>query len=117
MALAVDTDHSEYAIVLAGFAPPDPDHLVETGTITFDSSYLTGGELLPASFFGWTSIDFLYAAPAGGLFPEFDHANQKLKLTTGNWSNASDGPLIEVGSTSNQSAVVVRFIALGKIAR
>jgi hypothetical protein len=53
---------------------------VKTGTITFDTSYPTNGEVLTALNLGFsTSVEVLVAAPAGGLIFEYDKTNSKLK--------------------------------------
>jgi len=52
---------------------------VKVGTITFDSSYPTGGESLVAADLGFsTEISFLSAAPSYGLIYEYDATNKKL---------------------------------------
>jgi len=53
---------------------------VKTGTITFDSSYATNGEVLLSTDIGFsTTVSFLQAAPSGGLIFEYDHTNSKIK--------------------------------------
>ena len=53
---------------------------VKTGTITFDSSYPTGGESLSASDLGFsTKVETFVASPNGGLIFEYDFTNSKLE--------------------------------------
>lgn len=53
---------------------------VKTGTVTFDSSYATGGEALTAANLGFsTSVQTFVASPAGGLIFQYDFDNSKLK--------------------------------------
>ena len=78
------------------------------GTITFDSSYPTGGEAITAADLGFaagTIMELLTAPPTDGAnFSTFDRTNGTLKLFT------ADG--VEAVAASDQSAVVHRFIAL-----
>ena len=59
------------------------------GTITFDSSYATGGEAVTLAQLGLTRLDWLSVETTDGA------------------------PLAEVPSTTNVSTVVVRFHATG----
>ena len=53
---------------------------VKTGTITFDSSYPTGGESLSKSDLGFSSsVETFVASPNGGLIFEYDFTNSKLE--------------------------------------
>lgn len=53
---------------------------VKTGTITFDSSYPTGGEPLTKSDLGFSnSVETFVASPNGGLIFEYDFTNSKLE--------------------------------------
>jgi hypothetical protein len=52
---------------------------VKTGTVTFDSSYPTGGESLSATDLGFsTKVETFVASPNGGLIFEYDFTNSKL---------------------------------------
>lgn len=77
------------------------------GTITFDTAYPTGGNAVTAATFGFGSqlIDLLVFAN-GAEQPVFDKTNKKVKLFT------ADGT--EATNASNQSAVVVRYMAIGR---
>lgn len=86
------------------------------GTVTFDSSYATGGESFTAADLGLTQItDFTCELGATGYAGVWDRSKTAPKLMAfyGDNNNASDGPLIEVPSTTNLSTVVCRFAAQG----
>lgn len=52
-----------------------------SGTITFDSSYPTGGEAITASNFGFGSTIYILSMnPNAGVYPEFDRTNSKIKV-------------------------------------
>jgi hypothetical protein len=81
------------------------------GTITFDSSYVTGGEELLPPAVGLGVIEALQLNQGeDGLVAKWDRANQKVQL----FEQDAGGALAEVGSGSNQSAVVVDFQAVGR---
>jgi len=88
-----------------------------TGTVTFDSSYATGGEALVATDIGLSAnIEFINCAPASGYLFEYDYTNGKLKAfnsTKGGTIPAGGAPGVEVATTTDLSAVVLRFIAFG----
>jgi hypothetical protein len=75
-------------------------------TITFDSSYPTGGEALAASALGLGVIDFLTISGTSANTFAWDRANNKIKAfvrTTG----------VEVANATDLSAVVVDALAVG----
>lgn len=77
------------------------------GTITFDSSYPTGGEAVLPSDFGLSSVLFdLLVFPTGAEVPVFDKTNKKVLLYTADGTQATNA--------SNQSAVSIRYVALGR---
>lgn len=86
--------------------------------VAFDTSYPTGGEALTAANLGLAGIEALMAFGSDGRVVEAiltDAQNALLKLFQGDNDNAADAPLIEVGNTSNQSAVDnVLVIAIGR---
>lgn len=88
-----------------------------TGTITFDSSYATGGEALVATDVGLSSnIEIICCSPASGYVFEYDYANKKLEAfntTKGGAIPAGGAPGVEVASTTDLSSVTCRFIAFG----
>lgn len=94
------------------------DRRAVIATITFDSSYDTGGEALVASDFGLTSIDFVLGAVAKnaagtlGFTVVYDYTNKKLQAVWGNAGTASVLP--EVTSTTDLSLYSVRLIAIGR---
>ncbi len=50
-----------------------------TGTISFDSSYSTGGLAFDPAQLGMSSIELIVFAPTSGVVFEFDHSNVKVK--------------------------------------
>ena len=74
-------------------------------SVTFDSSYPTGGEPLTASDLGLNTIDYLSATTDGSNAVTWDKANNKLKVFTAAGA--------EVANAVNLSAVVVRILAIG----
>ena len=77
--------------------------------VTGDASYATGGYALQPSDLGLRDIDWLTARPmgGGGRYAEYDYGQPtgKLKLFTGFGA--------EVANAANESATVVRVIAIG----
>lgn len=97
---------------------PRPAHVVGDlrlvlRTVTFDSSYPTGGELITAADFGLSTIVFV------GLNAETDVATKSVVWlpSTGAlkiWvEDAISGIAAEAANASNQSAVSVQLAVLG----
>lgn len=84
------------------------------GTIAFDASYPTNGELLLLSQIGLSSVDQMKLFPYKGYVFEWDNTNKKIKVYYGDNNNASDGPLVEVPNTTDISTLdLVPFEAVG----
>jgi hypothetical protein len=85
------------------------------GTVAFDASYPTGGEAFSKSAIGLpATIADIRFDPSAGYVPVYDYANDKVLVYWGDNNNASDGPLVEVASTTDLSALTaVRFTARG----
>lgn len=86
-----------------------------SGTVTFDSSYPTGGESFTASSFGLSSLDRLDIYPKSGYVFEVDYTNSKILaysqgFRTGSTaaSTSADGALVE-----NDAAAEGAFRAYG----
>lgn len=87
-----------------------------SGTVTFDSSYVTGGEPFTPAEVGLAYLsDFDCEPSTTGYVPVWDRSTNAPKLMAfyGDNNNASDGPLIEVPAATNLSTVVARFTATG----
>lgn len=91
-----------------------------TGTITFDSSYLTGGETFTPANIGLGQLEELEVRPGlgsstTGYVPVWNRSTSAPKVLAlmGDNNNASDGPLIEVASTTDLSAFVCSYEATG----
>lgn len=86
--------------------------------VTFDDSYPTGGEPLPAAQLGFTRViavlpelavesDYSTSIPVA-----YDRENEKLVAYLGP-ADVSDAPLDEAGSSADLDAYTVRLLVLG----
>lgn len=83
------------------------------GTVTFDSSYPTGGEAFdPTSSLGFVVVDSVIVEPADGYVFEWDSANS---LILAYWvDTTTDGaPLAEVVNATDLSSVVAKVTVKG----
>lgn len=78
---------------------------VVVASVTFDSSYPTGGEAVAASDFGLSSIDVILPFPLSNRIAVWDATNSKVLLYTALGTEAAD--------TSDQSAIVVKVLVIG----
>lgn len=92
-----------------------------TGQVTFDSSYLTGGELFPPSLLGMYAFSSVLVEP-GGLdathafltqWNGLQGALSTIKVFWGDNANGASAQFIEVTSTTNLGALVCQFAARG----
>lgn len=88
------------------------------GTITFDSSYLTGGEALVPSDIGLGVIDTIQFNPArheaddtAMLIARYDYTNETVLLFE---AEAVDLPFAEIGSGDDVALTTVNFWAVGQ---
>ena len=90
--------------------PGDMKYVIKT--ITFDSSYPTGGEAIASTEVGLESIALVLISPDhNGYVAQFDYTNSKISL----WEAGADGAALdEFASTGDASAVVVRAIFYGR---
>ena len=85
-----------------------------TGTITFDSSYPTGGEPLSNSDVQLSSkVDFLQASSVDGYIFEYDYTNSKVVAYLPNSDATAPSVAKEVANTTDLSSVTCNFIAFG----
>ena len=88
-----------------------------TGSVTFDSSYVTGGEPFTPADVGLTALlSFEVELDAtAGYVPVWNRSTTAPKLMAfyGDNNNAADGPLIEVPNATNIATSVCRFAAYG----
>jgi len=86
------------------------DRRITFGTITFDSSYPTGGEAIAFSDFGFeTQLDVLFVQTVnvlGNRLASYDPVNKKILLFTALGAEAANA--------SDQSTIIVSFVAIGK---
>lgn len=78
--------------------------------VTFDSSYVTGGEPLTAANLGLASVVAAFATGATGYKFGYDTTNSKLLAYR---SGASGTAFAEVGNTVDLSAIVCTIVAFG----
>jgi hypothetical protein len=91
-----------------------------SGTITWDSSYLTGGESFDPAQIGLYAIMDLDVRPSGtdathAIEPAWDRSTSapKVKAFWGDNANGASAQLVEVTSATNLSACVCAFEAWG----
>jgi hypothetical protein len=85
-----------------------------TATVTFDSSYATGGEAISLVSLGLDRLDFLWAVTTDGYVPAWDGSTTAPKIKLFWVDTTTDGAaLAQVPSTTDVSAVVVRVFAFG----
>ena len=84
------------------------------GTLAFDASYPTDGELYINANFELVSVEQINVYPSVGYVFEPDLTNKKIKAFYGDYSQAADGALVEVTNTGDLSAITAaRWEALG----
>jgi hypothetical protein len=85
-----------------------------TATVTFDSSYATGGEAISLTSLGLNRLDFMWAVTQDGYVPSWDGSSTAPKVKLFWVDTTTDGAaLAVVPSTTDVSAVVVRIFAFG----
>ncbi len=108
------------ALTLAKITPTGSDFVagnkrVKYVTVTFDSSYATGGESLTPADVGLKVITHVtpdlasVAAHTTGVLVGYDYTNKKLFAMTNTASGNSGVALSEVASTTNLSTFIVRL--------
>jgi hypothetical protein len=97
-------------VVEQGVIPIGQSEALVFGTITFDSTYPAGGEVIDAPV-SERDYEFLWPAgcTTGGYVPVYDSANRKLKMYSPTTAQATG--LTET-STTDLSAQVVSFGAI-----
>lgn len=90
-----------------------------TGTITFDSSYLTGGEIFDQTKIGLTTLESLIVRSGLGssttaYMPVWSATTPtKIQVFQGDNTNAAAAPLIECNTTRDLSAFICTYEATG----
>lgn len=85
-----------------------------TGTITFDSSYPTGGEPLVPTDVGLSSkVEFISVSPADGYIFEYDYSNEKVIAYEPTSDATAPAVAKEVANTDDLSTVTARYFAFG----
>lgn len=89
---------------------------VVRGTMTFDSSYATGGLAFTPKDLGMVTVEEVRAFPSSSGYVGVWNRSvtaPKMQAFYGDNNNAADGPLIEVPAATNISTVTVQFEAIG----
>lgn len=98
------------------FRTKTSDRYLHAYSVTFDSSYPTGGEPLTAANLGFSDLatNLVVTAHSGGYTFKYDGANEKLLAY---WVDTTvDGSvMLEVVAATNLSTVVVIVYAWGKV--
>jgi hypothetical protein len=101
------------ASVAISFGPDVPGSRRHSyGTITFDSSYDTGGEAITLAQLGLSRLDWLEVSSGTGYLAAWDGSTSTPKVLLYR-QTAATGALVEVPSTTNVSTVTVKFRATG----
>lgn len=103
------------ATVSVTYGPEVPgNRKVVHGTVTFDSSYPTGGEDVTLADLGLNRLDWLETLTTDGFVPAWDGSVSAPKIKLFWVDTTTDGAaLAEVVSTTNVATTVVRFRATG----
>ena len=81
-------------------------------TLTFDSSYPTGGEALAATGVEATEIVHVIAPMTSGYVFQWDQANLKLLAYYADYNAVGDGALIQVPNTTDLATLAPRCLIL-----
>lgn len=92
------------------------DRKVRVGTLTFDSSYPTGGEAVTIASLGLTTLEAIIVNASGGYNAVWDRSvtAPKILVYVGDNDAGADGPGAQVANTTDLSAVVVTYLAIGR---
>ena len=83
-----------------------------SGSITFDSSYVTGGEAVTIGDLGFTRLDFMCVSSGQGYVAIWDGSTTAPKLLLYR-QTAATGALVEVPNATDVSTISVRVLAFG----
>jgi hypothetical protein len=88
---------------------------VRLGTVTFDSSYPTGGEAYTAGLFGLSKLRKVRVDPKGGYTFDVDTANSTIKVFGVRIDSTSTGIIRqeEMSNGTDLSSVVAEFEVYG----
>jgi len=85
---------------------------ITTATVTFDSSYATGGEAVALIDLGLVRLDHLVVDAGAGYLAQWDGSLTAPKILLYR-QTAATGALVQVPSTTDVSAVSVKVLAFG----
>jgi len=83
-----------------------------TATVTFDSSYATGGEAITVTDLGLVRLDYLVVDAGAGYLAQWDGSLTSPKILLYR-QTAATGALVQVPSTTDVSAISVKVLAFG----
>ena len=96
---------------LTNYGPGAGGTVTKTATITFDSSYPTGGEAVTAANFGLSRILSLTLAPNVGYVAEYVPSTSKIKAY---WTGAATAAVLaEVTDTTNLATAAFEATIVG----
>ena len=85
---------------------------ITTATVTFDSSYATGGEAIALADLGLLRLDHLVVDAGAGYLAKWDGSTTAPKILLYR-QTAATSALVEVPNTTDMSAISVKVLALG----
>lgn len=85
---------------------------ITTATVTFDSSYATGGEAITLIDLGLLRLDHLVVDAGAGYLAKWDGSTTAPKILLYR-QTAATSALVEVPSTTDVSTISVKVLALG----
>lgn len=116
MALVATLTHPEIPAILDTPLGGSADVVIRQGTLAFDASYPTNGEVFAKAALGVDTVLFAWIGPSAGYQFAYDYANDKVKAFYSDNNNAGDGVHIEVPNATNLAALTaVPFFALCKV--
>jgi hypothetical protein len=83
-----------------------------TATVTFDSSYATGGEPVAIGDLGFTRLDYLCVSAGQGYLAAWDGSTTAPKFLLYR-QTAATGALVEVPNATDVSTISVKVLAFG----
>lgn len=93
------------------------DRRLTTSTVTFDSSYASGGESLTGQNLGLPAgrVDFVVAESASGYVFSYDYTNKKLLayVTKDPGDTGGANVVLQEAGAIDLSALAVRVLAIG----
>lgn len=112
MAITVGTNYK--ADIAKGPQPSVLGTKLCFATLTFDSSYASGGYAVTASDFGLDEILAMFCNVGSGYLAEYDAANGKVKVLYADYDAVADGALIQAASSASLGSISVTALVVGR---